>query len=192
MRTITLVLLSASISLAACNNSDKETKEVKTDSTGTTAVVPTDTLPDRPAANPDMIVQEYLSIKNSLAADDATGAANASKALVPALTALQQAPLSEDQRHTFMDMKDDISEHAEHISTNATNIAHQREHFQMLSKDMLDLVKVFPHAQPLYKVNCPMYNKGKGADWISEFKEIKNPYLGKAMLTCGSVKETLK
>ena len=192
MRILTSILLSASISLAACNNSDKETREVKTDTTGTAAVAPTDTLPDKPAANPDIIVQQYLAVKNSLAADDGTGAANASRDMMPALAALVQAPLSEDQRHTFMDLKDDLTEHAEHISTNATNIAHQREHFQMLSKDMLDLVKVFPHAQPLYKVNCPMYNKGKGADWISEFKEIKNPYLGKSMLTCGSVKETLK
>jgi hypothetical protein len=34
-----------------------------------------------------------------------------------------------------------------------------------------------------------MYENGKGAVWISEYKEIKNPYLGTKMLTCGSIKK---
>jgi hypothetical protein len=35
-----------------------------------------------------------------------------------------------------------------------------------------------------------MYDNGK-ATWLSEIKEIKNPYLGKKMDTCGAIKETL-
>ena len=45
--------------------------------------------------------------------------------------------------------------------------------------------------QKLYYDNCPMYNKGKGGNWISETKEIQNPYYGKSMRDCGSVKEEL-
>ncbi len=37
-----------------------------------------------------------------------------------------------------------------------------------------------------------MANDGKGAIWLSEVKEIKNPYLGSKMPDCGSVKETIK
>jgi hypothetical protein len=36
-----------------------------------------------------------------------------------------------------------------------------------------------------------MYSDGKGGNWISETKHIRNPYLGKDMLTCGVVKEEL-
>jgi hypothetical protein len=36
-----------------------------------------------------------------------------------------------------------------------------------------------------------MYNDKKGAIWLSETKEIKNPYYGKKMLTCGNVKEEI-
>jgi hypothetical protein len=43
----------------------------------------------------------------------------------------------------------------------------------------------------LYYDNCPMYNNGKGGNWLSETKDIQNPYLGKEMPTCGSVKEEL-
>jgi hypothetical protein len=30
------------------------------------------------------------------------------------------------------------------------------------------------------------------ANWLSDQKEIANPYYGNSMLTCGSVKETLE
>jgi hypothetical protein len=100
--------------------------------------------------------------------------------------------LNADQKKVYADVKDDIKEHAEHISTNGNKIAHQREHFDMLSKDMYDLVKVVKPSQTLYHDRCPMYNDGKGATWLSEVKEIKNPYLGKKMPDCGTVQEEIK
>jgi hypothetical protein len=36
-----------------------------------------------------------------------------------------------------------------------------------------------------------MYDNGKGGTWISETKEIVNPYEGTKMLNCGSVKKVL-
>ena len=92
----------------------------------------------------------------------------------------------------YADVEEDAKEHAEHIGSNAGNIKHQREHFDMLSKDMYDLVKSFGTGQTLYHAFCPMYNDNKGAYWISETKEIKNPYFGKEMPTCGEVKEEIK
>jgi len=32
----------------------------------------------------------------------------------------------------------------------------------------------------------------KGASWLSASKQIKNPYFGEKMMTCGEVKETIK
>jgi hypothetical protein len=75
---------------------------------------------------------------------------------------------------------------------NGNNIKHQREHFETLSKDVYDLVKTFGAGETMYKDFCPMYNNNKGAAWLSETKEIKNPYLGKKMTTCGEVKETIQ
>lgn len=56
---------------------------------------------------------------------------------------------------------------------------------------MYELVKSVGSGQKLYYTHCPMYNENKGADWLSETKDIQNTYLGQAMLTCGSVKEEL-
>lgn len=85
-----------------------------------------------------------------------------------------------------------MKEHSVHIGDNAGKIGHQREHFDMLSADLHDLVKVFPVNRTLYIDHCPMYNDKKGAHWLSEVKEIKNPYYGKEMQECGTVKEEIK
>jgi hypothetical protein len=82
-----------------------------------------------------------------------------------------------------------MREHAEHTQDNAGNIGHQREHFEILSKDMYDLVKILGGNQTLYYTYCPMAFDEKGAYWLSETKEVRNPYFGSEMLECGEVKE---
>jgi hypothetical protein len=112
--------------------------------------------------------------------------------MVTAFANFPVSALRADQKKVYMDIQDDAKEHAVHISKNAGNIKHQREHFDMLSKDIYELAKSFGAGQSLYYDHCPMYNNGKGANWLSESKEIHNPYLGKAMPDCGTVKETLQ
>ena len=138
------------------------------------------------------IVNNYLQLKNDLTNDNTDDAAKAGKALEAAFKSFDKTALTAEQKKTYEDIESDAREHAEHIGANAGNIAHQREHFDLLSKDMYDLVKAFGAGQTLYKDFCPMYNDNKGAIWLSETKEIKNPYFGKSMQTCGSVKEELK
>lgn len=83
-----------------------------------------------------------------------------------------------------------MRENAEHISTNAGNVEHQREHFALLSRDINDLTDNFGTAGlKLYLDFCPMYNKQNGAIWVSEKKEIVNPYYGSKMSDCGCVKK---
>ena len=138
------------------------------------------------------ILSNYLQLKNALTKDNTNDAATAGKALETALKNFDKSALTAEQKTTFEDIQTDAIEHAEHIGTNAGKIEHQREHFDLLSKDMYDLVKAFGAGQTLYKDFCPMYNDNKGAIWLSEAKEIKNPYYGKSMSSCGSMKEELK
>lgn len=166
----------------------------------TDATVPTETKPDttKPtsAVTPadfsiKEIVSNYLSLKNALTKDDSKTAATAGTAIVANLKSLDGNSLPSEQKKTFTEIADVAKEHAEHIGSNAGKLEHQREHFAMLSKDVNDLIKTFGAGQKLYQDFCPMYNDGKGAIWISETKEIKNPYYGSKMLTCGSVKKEL-
>jgi predicted membrane-bound mannosyltransferase len=138
------------------------------------------------------IVSAYLQMKNAFTEDNSSGAATAGRKLEAALKNFDKSALTSAQKKTYEDVEADAREHAEHIGKNGGNIAHQREHFELLSKDIYDLVKTFGAGQVLYKDFDPMAGNGKGAFWISETKEIKNPYMGKAMLTSGSIKEEIK
>ena len=137
------------------------------------------------------IISNYLKVKNALTKDDTKEAANAGKALYASFNNVNTNSMDSKLKTEFIDIADDAKEHAEHIGANSGKIDHQREHFAMLSKDVNDLIKTFGAKQKLYQDVCPMYDEGKGAVWISESKEIKNPYYGSKMLTCGSVKKQL-
>lgn len=153
---------------------------------------------NKPASNPEKgpsplkaLISDYLSLKNALTTDNANDAATAGKAMVTDFDKFDQSGLSPEQKKSYTEIADDAREMAEHIGKSADRLPHQREHFDMLSKDMYDLVKIFGAGQTLYSDHCPMYNNNKGANWLSETKTIKNPYLGKAMPDCGSLKEEL-
>ena len=158
------------------------TVETKTESTVTTT--------SQSSFSTNEIVANYLKVKNAFIKDDSKGAANAAKALYATLNSINANSLDAKSKSEYIDIKDDAKEHAEHIGNNAGKIEHQREHFAMLSKDINDLIKTFGTTQKLYQDYCPMYDEGKSGYWISETKEIKNPYYGGQMLTCGSVKKT--
>lgn len=197
---IVSVISLASFSMVACNNTNKSSANSATDSTASTNAAPVTatsnlakgSVDPKTTASVKEMVGNYLQLKNALTKDNSNDAATAGKALSEGFTKLDQTVLKPEQKKSYIDIADDAKEMAEHIGKSAGNIPHQREHFDMLSKDMVDLVKLFGAGQPLYVEHCPMYNNNKGADWLSETKDIKNPYLGLKMPTCGSVKEELK
>lgn len=135
------------------------------------------------------VLKDYLALKNALAADNDKAAANAGKQLFATLNNVDMKIIPANKHKDYMDIAGNAKENAEHIGDNAGKIDHQREHLASLSKDIDDLITLFGAPQKLYQDKCPMYNDGKGAIWISETKEIKNPYYGKQMLACGSVKK---
>jgi hypothetical protein len=137
-------------------------------------------------------VSSYLQMKNAFTEDNSGSAAAAGERMEASFKNFDKSSLTPVQKKQFEDVEADAREHAEHISKNSGNIAHQREHFVILSKDIYDLVKTFGAGQVLYKDFDPMANNGKGASWLSETKEIKNPYMGKALLNTGTVKEEIK
>ena len=194
MKTLSIIFVLATSMLIACQNSSSakvdENKQV-TDSSSLT----TDTIPDQnshsvSAQNPIIkdVLDHYLELKNALTADGTKEAASAGEKMFQALSALPTSSLTADQQKEVKEIVDDAKEHAEHIGQNAGNIKHQREHFQELSTDMYDLLKLVGTSQKVYKDSCPMVK----AIWISEKEEIVNPYYGKKMLTCGKIQETIE
>lgn len=186
MKVIIIGMAMLSSSFTACSNDQTsaatETKALDTvHNTHSVAPAPQD------SASIDPAITEYLKLKNALIAGKSKDAAAAATSLKTALDNLGNGLMSEAEKKAFTNLGDDTKEHAEHIGKASTDLKHQREHFQMLSKDIYDLVKAFGTSQPLYKDYCPMVK----AIWLSEVKPIKNPYYGNSMLTCGEVQETI-
>jgi hypothetical protein len=187
------IILSTAVSvffLAACNNETR--KNETTSAADTMLAAASDTTTKSQQESPiQNILSAYLQLKTALAKDNDKDAGSSGKALEAAFADFDKSALPADKAKLYDDIAADAKEHAEHIGTNAGNIKHQREHFETLSQDMYDLVKGFGAGQKLYVNHCPMYNENKGANWLTESKEISNPYLGQSMPTCGTVKEEL-
>lgn len=191
MKSIGTLILAGVILLACNNNNNRSSSETKSNDSQIQSTDESNTIPEK-INYIGKIVENYLELKNALAQDNSEGAANAGKALETAIKNLDKSSFTDAQKKSFKDVEEDAREHAEHIGKNGGNIKHQREHFEILSQDIYDLVKTFGAGQVLYKDFCQMYNDGKGALWLSETKEIKNPYYGKSMLTCGTIQEELQ
>ena len=198
MKQIIIGIAIIAITAASCSsggNNATETK-AKTDTSKMDNSMKQDATSNNADPKVDAAMQEmvsqYLRIKNALTNDNGKEAADAANAFVESMGKMATTSLAGDKKKTWDNLADDAKEMAEHIGKSAVKLEHQREHFDMLSKDMYDMVKAFGAGQLLYKDFCPMYNDNKGAIWLSETKEIKNPYLGTKMPTCGSVKEEIK
>ncbi|GEQ85400.1 hypothetical protein ULMS_09080 [Patiriisocius marinistellae] len=73
-----------------------------------------------------------------------------------------------------------------------TDIENQRKRFEAVSTAVEKLVTGNIASGSLYKQYCPMAFGNKGASWLSDSKEIRNPYFGDKMLKCGRVDAEIK
>lgn len=191
MKTLFGFSLIALFNLAACTNSNTskvDGKDAADSNASQSSTAITNRQDKSQIAN---VVSAYLQLKNALTNDDSKDAATAANNMSESLKGVDVNNLSPEEKKIYQDVADDLKEHAEHIAGSSDKIAHQREHFETMSKDLYDLVKVSKQGRTLYKDFCPMYNNEKGGMWLSETKDIKNPYLGKKMPDCGEMQEEI-
>ncbi len=133
------------------------------------------------------IIDLYIDVKDALVASNPEKASSSSKVAIISLKKINEGDLDKMTKGHL----NEIVEKFTKIS-NTSDIVIQREHFINLSENMISIstnLKEIPNT--LFVQNCPMANKNKGADWLSWEKEIRNPYYGEAMLTCGEVKQVI-
>lgn len=111
----------------------------------------------------DSSLQHYVAAQAALAADDYSEARRglqqlASEAAGEIKAFTQQAVLAQD-------------------------IGSLRTAFKPLSEEIIK--GTLPDGYTV--VFCPMADKGQGAHWVQKDEEVRNPYFGSAMLTCGSI-----
>lgn len=174
--------------LSACKNDAKQaesndvnSKEIQADKKADAATQKSDLT--------SAIVDGYLVLKNALVNENSEKAAEGGKMMLTAFSNFEMTKLTETQHAKYMEIAESAQEHVEHIIKNP--IDHQREHFEDLSKDILDIIALVGTDKTLYQDFCPMASNNKGAMWLSEIKEIKNPYFGSKMMKCGSIQKQI-
>jgi hypothetical protein len=124
------------------------------------------------------LLTSYYGMKDALVAGKpASGAADS---FIKVLNGIDYKLISEGNVNTLLKDATAISQSRE--------IKDQRVYFSNLSNNMISLLGSLKiGTDPVYKVYCPM----KKAYWLSSVNEVRNPYYGSSMLTCGKVVETL-
>ena len=137
------------------------------------------------------VFDNYFSIKDALVKSDGNTASAKAKDLNDAISSVKMEALSTEEHSVFMQVMKDLVFDAEHIAE-TKDVGHQRDHFTTLSNNIYKLIKVSKQETSVYYQYCPMFNDGKGANWLSKENVIKNPYYGSSMLSCGKTTETIK
>ena len=137
------------------------------------------------------VVDAYLLLKEALVEADEEKAARYSTALLAALNKVDDKLLKGDAKAFWEEKKSFLFEHTR-LSKEADTIEGKRENFIFLSQPLIKIVEAFGAKQTLYVDYCPMANNQKGAYWLSEVKEIRNPFMAANMRTCGEVRDIIE
>src|SRR5688572_24830730 len=125
------------------------------------------------------LLSSYYNIKNALVTGDGTSAASNAGDFLRTANSIDFKVLSEGNIHI-------LSKDAGRIS-DSKDLEKQREYFVNLSANLATIAKSLTlNKQPVYLQYCPM----KKAYWLSSEMEIRNPYYGSSMLTCGEIADT--
>ncbi len=128
----------------------------------------------------------YLKMKDAFVASDAGQVSAFAKTTSEKLKTISTDDLGTMEKQHLtksIEMLDAIA--------NNDNLENQRAHFVILNENIVPIAMSIENSTNYYIQKCPMANNNKGAVWLSMEEEIRNPYYGDAMLTCGSVIDSL-
>lgn len=143
------------------------------------------------ANNFQAIFEIYFELKNGLVKTDPTITATNANKLFQSIESIKMENLTQPEHTIWMSINKNLSTISKKIA-NSKDIITQRTLFIDISTNMYNLLKSSKQQSTIYVQFCPMANNGKGANWLSKDVEIKNPYFGSMMLSCGSTIETFK
>jgi Cu(I)/Ag(I) efflux system membrane fusion protein len=129
------------------------------------------------ATSAQQLLPAYLAMQSALASDDLDAAKLQVKAMIQvtghsgSIREILHAMLASESLETF-----------------------RRPYFEMLSNALISKIKSNPATleADLYIMHCPMVYGDRGADWLQANDQLRNPYFGEMMLSCGELKEALK
>lgn len=149
-------------------------------------------VPDKFREQIDDVLDVYFKIQDALTKDTPEIVKEQGKLLGQALDIVDMSQLKGEGRVAWMKDLNVLNDQAS-ILGSSSDIENQRKSFEVLSETLKSVIVDFgtsgKHAVIVF--HCPMAFNNKGADWLQDNPDLRNPYFGSAMLTCGEKKETL-
>ncbi|UII27347.1 efflux RND transporter periplasmic adaptor subunit [Fulvivirga maritima] len=137
------------------------------------------------------IIKQYFLVKNALVNDDFNQAQAETKSLQQTVNNVEMEVFEGDAHMIWMKYVKSLKTSIEAMAE-SKDIDQLREKFILVSKNIIALTQQMkPESSTLYVQHCPMADNNQGADWLSAEKEVKNPYFGAFMLSCGEVTQVM-
>ncbi len=141
------------------------------------------------------LLAAYYQVKDALVASDTAKASAAGRELVTAADSLKVGEIQGDSTGKLKEVakvfSGTISGSAQAL-VGEQDINGKRKEFEMIADAIWNLTRAVRYGgQKVYWQYCPMAFNNKGAYWLSNDRDIKNPYFGSQMLECGSTEDSL-
>jgi Cu(I)/Ag(I) efflux system membrane fusion protein len=139
------------------------------------------------------VLQDYLTLQAALAGDDDAAAKKAGEKFTSTLKKMDLSLLKGEALTLGTKTMETLRKGTEMIAA-AQDIEAMREAFEPLSVGMANSVERLgvEIKGPIFELYCSMAFNNRGAIWLQQDEDIRNPYFGAQMLKCGEVKRQLK
>jgi len=138
------------------------------------------------------VYNAYLKMNDAFVESNAQDVAKEAKDVIEAFKSVDMSLLKGDAHIIWMEQLETLNSKIDAISKSKV-IEKQRQEYVQFNLVFYKSVKMFGlDGVTVYYQYCPMANNDKGAYWLSNIEEIRNPYFGDAMMSCGETKETIK
>ena len=138
------------------------------------------------------VFTSYIELKEAFVSSDASKVKTEAAETKQALSQVDMKLLSGAAHNDWMNYLSPLESSLNEIN-GSSDIESQRKSFSTLSDNLYKSVKAFGlGGKEAFQTYCPMAFNNEGAYWLSDQQQIRNPYFGDKMLTCGQVKEKLK
>ena len=186
------ILIASSISACTKGKTENQTTDSLTVSTDTAEVtIKVFQSDENFKASFSSFYSGYLKLSDAFVASDVSKIIQVAGELNKSLSSFETSALDNAAQESWKSASTEIEIALREIGT-SKDLELQRVAFSTISNHFYQLIRDFGiKNQKAYYTYCPMAFNDKGAYWISSKEEIRNPYFGDKMLTCGVVKEEL-
>jgi len=137
------------------------------------------------------VYDAYIYMKDAFVSSDASAVSKKAEQVLESLGKVDMDLLRGDAHTEWIDQLG-VLENTLRCINAMKDIAEQRKSFLAMNNTLYKTVKEFGiDRDTVYYQYCPMAHNDRGGYWLSNEKEIRNPYFGNMMLKCGEVRDTI-